>query len=183
MLCQSTAQQKCVIIADNHGVNKTKAMTHNSILISKDGKLLAMNKPEKPTRMPLNSCGDCPCVGVCIVLEGGYNKALQSSISAAEKEQVEFTNDAAIALLTKYIIHERGKSSHPIPILLKDCIGKVYPCPSGWEIRVEEENEFYGKESHAVGAKPPIKGGLFMSQASTTNELSSLTNPLFYGKT
>lgn len=87
----------------------------NAILVSKDGKLLAMNKPDERFYI-LDDDG-----------KERYYAALQSSISAAEEEQVEFKDQEQVWDLLDGVTdaEERPK--------LK---GRSFPVPSGWEIRV-----------------------------------------------
>lgn len=110
-------------------------MTYNSILISKDGKLLAMNKPEKPDRLRCSIKNNYYCNFTNpVAIERNfckcdkiYNAALQSSISAAEDEGIEFKDEVFLISPELHKVRELG---------IEKFIGQHYSVPSGWEIRV-----------------------------------------------
>lgn len=119
----------------------------NAIIISKDGKLLAMNKPEKPDR-----CHECDnianrvyflcerCDDEYAQAKKDYELALQSSISSAEKEGIEFKDEVFLISPELHKVRELG---------IEKFIGQHYPVPSGWEIRVE--HELYSSNDSGVG--------------------------------
>lgn len=106
----------------------------NAIYISKDGKLLAMNKPEKP-RSECSGKGFNCCAGERCVLLVYSEVTLPSAISAAEKEQVEFKDRKAV---TNAIMLDGSYTTFNPDVNGKLKEGLIFPCPSGFEIKVEE---------------------------------------------
>ncbi len=107
-------------------------MTYKNIMLTDRG-LLALNAPEKHDKCNYRSYGDycnpqtCNCSNDWKALE----QAVEEGVYFKDQEET-------IEILESYLIYERGKSSHPIPILLKDCFNKPYPCPDGYEVKIEK---------------------------------------------